>query len=430
MLRRPALWLLICVTPALAKPTIVVHRIDIRGLRSTRTWVVQRELYFAIGDTVTDNELEDAHKRLHNLHVFNDAAIRADSAGTVVVSVTEAWPILPLLGVSLTHGNFSDAVRDPRGFWDDLNLLAGIRHWNFRGNAEQLFLYAQTGNSRGYFVGYTTRWLGPHGPVSVDARFQHLIGSDRHASVLDSTRDLEDNHASLEIGRRRGARARPSLGVEYQYVKQESEWPAEGRTFKELWLSPYIGLDYRDLEWWPSRGGMAESRVNIVYGTEDFLRSQYALRGYVPLGSFLPDGVPHRPVVLALQLSAATSTTNTPSFAHYYYGFEEGLRGYWRNQSESSGYLRADAELRFPITTESTYNVPFIGRWGKRWPFGVAGVLFVERGELQVANRRSELLGYGAGIYLRIPYVELVELALALNRDGGSELSLKLGVTY
>jgi outer membrane protein assembly factor BamA len=190
------------------------------------------------------------------------------------------------------------------------------------------------------------------------------------------------------------------------------------------------GLDYRDLEWWPSRGGYGEGRVNFVFGTRKFVRSQAGLRGYFPLHSYFSSRMPHRPPVLAVQISAATSTTSTPSFAHYYFGFEQGFRGYRNVRSESAGYIVGDAELRFPITGESTYNVPFIGRWGRHWPLGLAGVVFIQRGELQLDNTRTPLLGYGGGVYLRVPYVQLVELALSENRDSEHEFTMRLGVGF
>ena len=429
-MRFPALLMLLCISSALAEQTCVVRKIEFRGLKATRPWVVERELYFHVGDTISTRDLDDAHKRLHNLTVFNDAELAVESAGTVLVDVTEAWPILPQVSVSLDNGNLNSAGKDFQTFWDNLNLLLGVRHLNFRGNAEQLYSFAQLGQSNGFFVGFSTRWLSPRQPLSVKTQIQFLTKTDRHASVLDSSRHMRDDGASLEIGTRVGARRRVALGAGYQHVERENTWPAQGGTFDLFRLSPYVELDYRDLEWWPSRGGLTGARCNFHFGTTDFITSQYAVRGYFPLKSYFSAQFPHRPPVVALQLSAATSTTNTPSFAHYYHGFEQGFRGYRSVQSESSGFIVGDVELRFPITVEATYSVPFIGRWGRRWPIGMAGVLFAERGELQLNNTRTQLFAFGGGIYVRVPYAQLIELAFAQNRDGEHEYTIKLGVSF
>ena len=431
MSRILALLLFGCITSAFAKDSVlVVQKIDIHGLKSVRQWVVERELQFAVGDSVSTEELDAAHKRLHNLAVFNDADVSTDSVGTVTIEVSEAWPLLPILSVGFTEGDISDVLEDPSTFWDNVSILLGVRHYNITHNADQLFAFAQLGIANGFYFGYSSRWLSPHLPVAVRSKVQYLTVTDKHASVLDSSRKMRDNGFSLDVMTRQGGHDRLGLGLAYQYIDQESDWPAEGKTYNTVWISPLAGLDYRDLEWWPSRGGYAESRVNFAIGTEKFIRSQYNLRGYIPLRSYFPPTIPHRPPVLAMTISAATSTSNTPSFAHYYFGFEQGFRGYRNVQTESAGFIVADAELRFPITGESTYNVPFIGRWGRRWPIGMAGVLFVQRGELQLDNTRTPLFAYGGGVYLRVPYVQIVELGLAVNRDAEHEFSLKLGVGF
>ena len=408
----------------------MVTRIDVRGLKAVRQWVVTRELQFGVGDSITTQDIEDAHKRLHNLSVFNDAEITADSMGVVTVEVSEAWPILPILSVGFSEGNLSDVLKDPSTFWDNVSILLGVRHYNMTHNADQLFAFTQLGIANGFYIGYSTRWLSPKYPVAVRGRVQYLTVTDRHASVLDSSRHMRDNGFGLDVTTRNGGRVRLGLGTSYEYVDQEDDWPAEGKTYNTIWLSPLAGLDYRDLEWWPSRGGYGEGRVNFVFGTRKFVRSQAGLRGYFPLHSYFSSRMPHRPPVLAVQISAATSTTSTPSFAHYYFGFEQGFRGYRNVRSESAGYIVGDAELRFPITGESTYNVPFIGRWGRHWPLGLAGVVFIQRGELQLDNTRTPLLGYGGGVYLRVPYVQLVELALSENRDSEHEFTMRLGVGF
>ena len=430
MFRSPALLLLLLCTSVLANERFVVERIDIRGLKFTRQWVVERELHFSVGDTITSADIEAAHKRLHNLPAFNDAELTLDSSGVVIVELSEAWPILPVASISYTEGDFTDIVNDPGTFFDKVSILAGVRHFNFRGNAEELYAFTQLGSANGFYVGFRTRWLSSELPYAVRARVQVLTVTDRHASVLDSSRDLRSDGISLEAGTRSGAHRRLGLGLEFQQVEQEKTWPAEGRTFNTFWVSPYAGLDYRDLEWWPSRGALTQVRGNFAFGTQDFVRSQYSLAGYFPLKSYFSKAFPHRPPVLAIQASTAASTTSTPSFAHYYFGFDRSFRGYHGVQTESAGFIVGDAELRFPITIESTYNVPYIGRWGKRWPLGLAGVLFAQGGELRIDRNYTSIFGYGGGIYVRVPYVQVVELAVAQNRDGRSEFTINLDVSY
>jgi hypothetical protein len=79
---------------------------------------------------------------------------------------------------------------------------------------------------------------------------------------------------------------------------------------------------------------------------------------------------------------------------------------------------------------ETTYNLRWLGRYGRRLPWGVSGVLSVERGELLLDGRRLERLGFAAGLLLRFPYVEILEISAAANRHGNVEYLVNSGVHF
>jgi hypothetical protein len=248
--------------------------------------------------------------------------------------------------------------------------------------------------------------------------------SDRHSAVLDSSRSLRTARYEVDVATREGAPSRMGMLVKYQGVRQEDEWPAEGRHDRTVWFSPYVALDRRDLEWYPSRGALMSARTEIVSGCGWFTRSRCDLRGYFPLR----DGA--RPPLLALRFTAATSSNATPSWAHYYHGFNSGLRGYSTARSESATYRIGSAELRVPLTRETTYRLPWIGPYGRRLPWGVAGLLSVERGELLLDGQRGDRLGFAAGLYFRIPYFEILEVSAAADRHGNFEYLVNTGVHF
>jgi outer membrane protein assembly factor BamA len=63
-LRFAVLLLLLLLSSATASETFVVRDMRIQGLRRTRPWVVERELRFAAGDTVTADDLMAARRRI------------------------------------------------------------------------------------------------------------------------------------------------------------------------------------------------------------------------------------------------------------------------------------------------------------------------------------------------------------------------------
>lgn len=423
-MRLAALLLLLSVSCALASQEIVVRDIELSGLRRTRRWVVERELGFAAGDTITTNELQTARRRIQNLSLFSDVQIHADSTGRVRVELSELWPLFPLVFLEFSEGQLSDVIREPDTFWDNVTVYAGAVHMNVGGNGWQTHFVSQFGAANGFEIGFETRWLAPRLPIALQVEVENQRTSDRHAAIRDSSRNLRTARYEIEVATRAGAPSRLGMLLIYYGVRQEKSWPAEGHHDRTVWFSPYAAIDRRDLEWYPSRGALAGVRTDVVTGSVFFVRSTYDLRGYFPLRESL------RPPLIALRLAAATSTNHTPSWAHFYHGFNSGLRGYLNEKSESAGYLLGTAELRFPVTRETTYDLPLLGRYGKRLPWGISGMLSVERGELMLDGKRLERLGYAAGFYFRFPYFEILEISAASDRDGTIEYLVNTGVHF
>ncbi len=406
-----------------------VRGISITGLRRTKPWVVEREFQWLRGSVIATSDLEKVRGRLSNLNFFNEVRVSVDSTDTVKVQVTEAWPLLPIASVSFTEGQLGD-VHSTSDFLDIATIYVGATHLNFRGSGAKLEAFAQFGAAEGFSVEYTSRWLSPKLPLACFAALVDLRISDRHAAVFDSTRRLRSRRASLEIGTRRGVPSQIGADFRYQQVKQEDSWPAEGRSFNIFWWSPYLLLDHRDVEWYPTRGALAAVRTNLGLGTETFTRSYYDLRGYWGLPQFSLLGPHHRPPVVALRIYAATSSHQTPSWAHNFSGFNQGYRGYRTIKRESAEELSGQFELRIPVIRESHYNVRSLGSLGKRIPWGVTVVGGIERFRQQLDGMHWEGLGYGAGLLFRMPYVHLLECSVEWNREGEMESSISTGIRF
>jgi outer membrane protein assembly factor BamA len=415
---------LIALSYSAAQEKNVVRGIEISGLHLTRRWVVERELQIAVGDSVTEGDVAAARKRLQNQIAFNDVQLQLDSAGTLSAHVTEAWPLWPIASVDLAEGQLSDIIKRPHDFLKKATIYAGAYDFNLTGSGERLLAAAQFGAAEGAAIRFRTRWLAPRWPLAVQAGVENLRVLDRHASVLDSTRHLRNVQFDLDVATREGAPTRVGLKISYQAVRQEKLWPAEGRNLRTLRVYPYVILDRRDLEWYPTRGSWLSVGGDAAFGDARFIRSQYEACGYAPVTRAA------RPPVLALRGYAATSSRSTPSWARYYYGFNQILRGNGGDKSESSDVLIGDAEVRFPLTRETTYSVPLLGRYGRRWPFGLYGMIFVERAELKFNGERTEWLGWGGGLYVRVPYAEIIELSASENQQGHFQLFAGSGVSF
>jgi outer membrane protein assembly factor BamA len=423
---RVIVWILVFLLSACAaaQDHWIVRGIEYQGLRHTRQWVARRELRFAVGDTISTLDLAAARKRLLNLPIFNSVDVSADSSGYVAVKVVEGWPLWPALTLDFSEGQLSDVLKDPASFSDRVTVKAGAAHLNFRGSGATVYAVAQFGAANGFDVGYRTRWLAPGWPLALRMNMQNLRVLDRHSSVMDSTRHLRDVQYTVNVATREGAPSRLGMQVMYHAVIEENLWPAQGRTMRTLLMTPYVIIDRRDLEWYPTRGGFATVVGDFSTGDAKFIRSRGDLRGYFALSAsrFSP--------VLAMRFSGATSTSSTPAWAHYYYGFNLALRGYHGVQSESANYLTGDMEFRFPLSRESTYDLPYLGSYGKRLPWGVYGMVYAQRTELILDGRRDERFSFGAGFYIRVPYVQIVQVSCEFNRRGHYQLSATNDISF
>jgi len=424
---KPRAWMgLLLLLPTLlrAEGTLIVSEIRIEGALRTREWVIRRELRFETGDTLSPTDIASSENRLRNLIFLNSVRVAADSAGAVTVDVSETWPILPVGSVEFTEGTFSEVARDPRTFFDKATLYAGLAHFNFRGAGDHVLAFGQFGASDGFSFYYDSRWLAPRLPLAVRARWSNLRVSDREWAVRDTTAYMRSQQYELDVSNRAGAPRRLGFIASYWRVHKEHPLAGQRTSAGTVWFTPYIAFDRRDVEWYPTRGTYARATTNFAEGDEHFIRSQFELRGYLPLSD-----TPNTPL-LALRFRAATATSSTPGWAGYFTGFGTALRGFTGVKALSKDYLQGDVEVRFPITRESSYDVPLLGRYGQRWPFGVYGLLFAQRVELQYNGARDERAAIGGGLFFRVPYVQIIEASAAWNRDGVFEFALASGVNF
>jgi len=414
---------------AFAERTIVVRRIDIVGLHETKRWVVERELRFNVGDTITTRDLNAARDRLSNLTIFNSVDVANDADGIVRIEVPESWPLWPVFSVSLSEAHFKDVFHNPHEFFKRATISLGGTYINSFGTGARSYAVAEFGADEGLDVEYRTRWLSPRIPLAVMLGIAYLHQTSVKAAELDSTRYLRDESYTVNVATRQGAPTQIGLKLKYWQIQAQTGlsngvFVTDRKFYSTMWFTPYLVLEHRDVEWDPSHGSYAEADLDLVTGNSRFLRSNYDLRGYFPFNSS------DRPPLLALRLTGGTSTQATPRWARFYYDFNNALRGFSDLSTEAANYVVGVSEVRVPIGRESTYNVPLIGRYGKHWPWGLTAMAFIERGELGLAGRRSERTGCGAGLYFRIPYFEILQASFTVRPGGRVDLTSATTISF
>ncbi|MBU1637073.1 BamA/TamA family outer membrane protein [bacterium] len=402
----------------------MIREIEIIGNHHTKEWVIRRELHFQVGDRILYDDLEAARNRLLNLQLFNNVFIEGDEEGTITVEVSEQFQYIPLVGLSATDGRTQDALTDLNKFFDIMTATAGFADLNYRGHGGTASGSFRFGASTGFALTYSTRWLSPRLPIRFKMGLRTLLVSDKHASVQDTSRRLRDQQVYVSFGSRGGAQTQIGAQLMFQRIVRKTPQLNERKQYRAYWLSPFAILDRRNLEWYPSSGFVSKVAFDAVSGDTPFVRSQYAVADYLPLSDR------HRPALIALRLAGATATASTPDWAHYYFGFSSLLRGYSSVKSEASTYLLGDLELRIPVSREKLYNLPALGRYGRNIPFWWGLVFFGERAQLQLNGAREETWAAGAGLHIRVPWIQIVELVWAYNNDSEHDLVIQSGVLF
>ena len=139
----------------------IIGDIYITGNRRTKNYIVERELSFVKGDSISLPELvkafEKARDRLINTHLFNDVLVFLKTThGYVVdieIDVKERWYIFPLPYFRPVDRNLS--------VWQENNYSLsrvnyGIKytHYNFTGRNDNLIAWLITGYSRQVELAY------------------------------------------------------------------------------------------------------------------------------------------------------------------------------------------------------------------------------------------------------------------------------------
>lgn len=420
------LWLLLLASPLFAEPApkVQVAEIVLVGNMVTKPWVIERELHFDVEDSISTEDLEAARLRLLSLGVFNNVRVDYDDEGAVTVQVSEQFRFIPVLGTDAVEGAFSDALKEPSRLMEIVVFTVGVADINHRGSGAMVGVLGEFGARSGLNVEYRTRWLSQRYPYAMSFGLRSLRVSDRHASVLGYSRRLRNDRAFFELATRSGAPTRVGLNLRYDHIKEDDLLPATGKNYDTGWINPFISLDRRNLEWYPTSGIFLRGDIEQAVGTVSFMRSRAVAACYIPLAAGA------RGPSIAARAYGGTAQNNTPAWARYYFGFVDKFRGYSSIQTEAANYLAAECELRFPITREITYDVPLAGRYGQDIPFWLGGALFIQRQQTQLDGLRDDGYAYGAALHIRFPYVQVFEISAAQNRSKDFDFVFSTGLRF
>ena len=396
-----------------------IRRIEINGNRRTRDYIITREMKSKEGHPLDPHLLEEDRKRIQNLRLFNRVSVSVETEredAVIHVQVTEEWFIFPFPILFVSD-------RD----WSKLSYGAGLTHNNFRGRAEALAFAFWLGYNPSVHLDYSNPWLGRN-RLSLYTGINLFIDRIRSKHFLDEQVTEKHLGAQWMLGKRFGYHTYLSITLGYKEITLDPI-PTDQSFIDGNDSVPYAGLSYlwdkRDLKEYPHSGWIVSvwaRKMGFPSMKTDYLRWGWDVRAYIPL--FLSS-------TLAFRSYADLSAMEIPVYDRVYLGYSERIRGHFFERFQGEHVALWSLAFRIPVVPVRYFRVsedPYLSNL----KFGVSIGFFTDSGLTWFQDEPLRLnrcvSGYGFGIHLHLPYIDILRLELAWNESGRTQFLIDLFV--
>jgi len=423
-------WKTLFAQDAIATP-VRIDRVEVEGNRITDSDVILREIPFIFPDVLDASDLTLVRNKVQNLRLFNCVEVRVDERdglNVLTVLVTESWYLFP---APVLYVNDRD--------WHKISYGLELTDGNFRGRNEKLRAGGSLGYDPSYFLNYSIPWVGER---------QRLMLSIGVSQRGNENRVFDFQESRLGFNLRLGKRLSLELETNVQFSLTRVRLPVEYRAFSVSArgqdiapsLSWHVRWEHRDLTEYPRKGTYLETNLQRTgFGKDqpDLWRMTFDGRFYEPLPGSLSLGV--------RQLFILTGGT-MPIYDRVYLGYYERVRGYYNvvlpdpalwADYKSYNISLTSVEFRFPILGVRYFTIkngPLIPSLFRNLKFGLSAGIFLDNAVIwrNAGDIRLDRFytGYGAGIHIHLPYVNVLRIEYAFNRKGRGQLIFDTGVSF
>ena len=388
-----------------------VTALHLEGNRTTREYVITRELQTKVGEPFHLATLTADLQRLENLGLF---------AETTVAPTAEPDGVSLLLGVH----EMPPLLVYPSFIYTEENGFAyggGLSAMNLTGRGINL-------SARAYFGGSTQRWARLSHPwiAGNHLSFEFFGGERDRADVLNGFEE-DSWEFTPKVGTWLGRHGR--LQGSLSLFRMRSD--VDGKTLDPdnedqlVRVGGSIGWDTRDSWREPRHGWKNEIELVRSGGSGTFWTMNLDVRRYQPTG-------PGRYLLLSGLLTRQTGTVgeDVPVYLTYYLGGANSIRGY---AIEELG-PKLNGKNQLLTTAEHSFNLLPLGRRDFfKWSFSLgldlalfadAGIAWSESQDLEWNRIRG---GGGVGLRLLVPGSEQVRFDLGWSEGGGLQFHFASG---
>ena len=409
--------LLVILVPSIAGASIdealfepfegqTVTEITFSGNKLTKDHIIARELELEVGRPLSLDALREDIRRLHNLGIFTSVK--------VIPYETEGG-----LGLEYSLREFPGLIPYITASYSELNgwsVGPAVSATNLFGRNLDVSAYMLFGGRRAYSLKFGAPWIADE-RVSLDVTARRITRDNDYYGFEETSDEFTPS-----IGRPIGENGRTRLMFSYFGVESnEDGHTLSGDNRDNMFrVGTAVGYDSRDDYRNPHEGWQLDLEVmktgGALGGDGNFWTTAADVRRYQPVAER------HTLAVGTLTtLQTGTVGTDIPEYMQFNLGGVNSIRGHRPDGLAKTLYgknqLITTVEYRFLASDIREYEV-----FG--WPVGVglqlalfgdAGVAWNDDNDL--SWERTET-GYGFGVRLLVPVVDMIRMDVGFNSDG------------
>ncbi len=432
----------------IAQESYVISEINIVGNKKTHSSIILRELYFSIGDTIKDLDLDKIVKKseenLKNLRLFNFCNIEYNNDGekiTILIFITERWYIWPYPIIEVSDRNFNSWWEEfaESDFKDYTRLNYGVfLEWkNFRGKNELIKIKFRKGFKEHYQIAYQIPFInykktfGMNFDFELFRRKKTYYNSNQNQLLYVEDEDFTSKDIVLqtELIYKPNLRSINKLNLSY---------------FKTFISKDLFNLNNNYLSNQQLNGDYLKLTYSFINDNRDYI--EYPLSGYYLSSEFskninLSSPVKNLELILRLEKylnivdrlyignSIKTKwTTNEyqPYFSQIGLGFDDYIRSYEYYVIDGQKFWINKFAMKYEIMKPNIFNIPYLKLdQFKKSHFSIYFTLFSDLGyvyDSQNLNKNSLsntlLFGNGFSLDFVTYYDKLIRIEFSINKLG------------
>lgn len=425
----------------------IIDEVVISGNKTTKRYIILRELDFKEKDSIKYSELEARIKKskenLLNTSLFNfvtiDTVVIKDNYLKIKIDVKERWYTWPVPVFELADRNFNqwwetkDLERIKYGFF--------LNRDNFRGRKEHFAIAAQFGYSELYGFTYRipyinkkqTKGLGFTFAYSRNHEISYASYNNKQLFFKDEENYIrEELAAKINYSQREGIYDSYSIEARYfkgtigdTVTKLTNDYFAENKTTMEyLALDFYFRTDHRNSKAYPLEGSFIDfDIVKVGLGilpaeNIDMLYASFTMKRYVKLAS--------RWYFASSLRGKCSSQAKQPYYTQRGLGYgRDYIRSYEYYVIDGQNYALLKSNLKFELVKPKVQSVKVLPvEKFNTFHYALYANLFFDCGWVNdrvyaLSNPLANefLFGFGVGIDFVTYYDSVIRFEYAMNKS-------------